>query len=136
MFRFIGSQGTYISLNKEKIIAVLTDRNSSGIIDFCNKKDIPVFVENARNDRCLVFVEQYKNSVLFSVNYLFLFDERMINSFKYKFNIHGLLLPKYRGRTPRVWAIINNDKKTGISIHDITLECDAGDIFLILITAL
>jgi methionyl-tRNA formyltransferase len=40
------------------------------------------------------------------------------------------LLPKYRGRTPHVWAIINNEKKTGITIHDITLECDAGDIFL------
>ena len=114
----------------EKIIAVLTDKDSSEIIDFCNKKNIPFFVGNARNDRCSAFVERYKDSVLFSVNYLFLFDERIIKLFKYKFNIHGSLLPKYRGRTPHVWAIINNEKKTGISIHDITLECDAGKVFL------
>jgi methionyl-tRNA formyltransferase len=78
----------------------------------------------------LEFVEPYKDAILFSINYLFLFDERTIKLFHYKFNIHGSLLPKYRGRTPHVWAIINNEKKTGITIHDITLECDAGDVFL------
>jgi methionyl-tRNA formyltransferase len=47
---------------------------------------------------------------------------------KYAINIHGSLLPKYRGRTPHVWAIINNEKKTGISAHLIDIECDAGDL--------
>lgn len=43
-------------------------------------------------------------------------------------NIHGSLLPKYRGRTPYVWAIINGEKKTGITAHLITSECDKGAI--------
>ena len=43
-------------------------------------------------------------------------------------NVHGSLLPKYRGRTPHVWAIINNEKKTGITAHMITSECDKGAI--------
>jgi methionyl-tRNA formyltransferase len=114
---------------KENIVAVLTDKNSIEINIFCNKMNIPCFKGNARNNKCVAFVEQYKDSILFSINYLFLFDEQILNIFKYKFNIHGSLLPKYRGRTPHVWAIINNEKKTGITIHDITLECDAGDIF-------
>jgi methionyl-tRNA formyltransferase len=115
--------------DKENIVAVLTDKTSTEIHAFCNKMNIPCFKGNARNKRCVAFVEQYKDSILLSVNYLFLFDERIITLFECRFNVHGSLLPKYRGRTPHVWAIINNEKKTGITIHAITLECDAGDIF-------
>jgi methionyl-tRNA formyltransferase len=117
--------------HKEKnLVAVLTDKKSSEIINFCSKNAVAYFVGNARNDKCFQFVKKYKNCILFSANYLFLFDERILNNFKYKFNIHDSLLPKYRGRAPNVWAIINNEKKTGITIHEMTLECDAGDIFL------
>jgi methionyl-tRNA formyltransferase len=114
--------------DKENIAAVLTDKNSTEINTFCNKMNIPRFKGNARTDECVAFVEHYKDSILFSVNYLFLFDKRIITLFKYRFNIHGSLLPKYSGRTPHVWAIINNEKKTGITIHEISLECDSGDI--------
>jgi len=37
-------------------------------------------------------------------------------------------LPKYRGRTPHVWSIINNEKLTGITAHLIDVGCDTGDI--------
>jgi methionyl-tRNA formyltransferase len=37
-------------------------------------------------------------------------------------------LPKYRGRTPHVWAIINNEIETGITAHFIEEGCDVGDI--------
>jgi methionyl-tRNA formyltransferase len=45
-------------------------------------------------------------------------------------NIHGSLLPKYRGRTPHIWAIINNEVTTGITAHFISEKCDDGDIIL------
>jgi methionyl-tRNA formyltransferase len=38
------------------------------------------------------------------------------------------LLPKYRGRTPHVWAIINGETKTGITAHLIDEGCDTGAI--------
>jgi methionyl-tRNA formyltransferase len=118
-------------LYREKIIdAVLTDKKSIEIISFCSKNKIDCFIGNARNNECLEFIQKYKDDILFSVNYLFLFDERILIFFRHKFNIHGSLLPKYRGRTPHVWAIINNERKTGITIHDIISECDAGDILL------
>jgi len=44
-------------------------------------------------------------------------------------NIHASLLPKYRGCNPTEWAIINNEKETGISLHKLTSRIDAGDIF-------
>lgn len=43
-------------------------------------------------------------------------------------NVHGSLLPKYRGGAPIHWAIINGDKETGITIMKTTLKMDAGDI--------
>jgi methionyl-tRNA formyltransferase len=45
-------------------------------------------------------------------------------------NIHPSLLPKYRGAAPINWAIINGEKKTGVTIMQMAEELDAGDIIL------
>ncbi|PPE06248.1 methionyl-tRNA formyltransferase [Mesoplasma corruscae] len=45
-------------------------------------------------------------------------------------NIHGSLLPKYRGGAPIQYAIKNGDKKTGISIMKMVKEMDAGDYYV------
>jgi methionyl-tRNA formyltransferase len=44
------------------------------------------------------------------------------------FNIHGSLLPKYRGRAPVNWAIVNGETETGVTLHVMTSKADAGDI--------
>jgi methionyl-tRNA formyltransferase len=43
-------------------------------------------------------------------------------------NMHGSLLPKYRGRVPVNWAIIKGEKETGASLHYMTEKPDNGDI--------
>jgi len=43
-------------------------------------------------------------------------------------NVHGSLLPKYRGAAPINWAIINGEKETGVSIIQINEHMDAGDV--------
>ena len=43
-------------------------------------------------------------------------------------NVHGSLLPKYRGAAPINWAIINGDKQTGVTLQKIVFELDAGDV--------
>ena len=45
-------------------------------------------------------------------------------------NVHPSLLPKYRGSAPIQWAILNGDKKTGVTIMYLNEEMDAGDIIL------
>lgn len=45
-------------------------------------------------------------------------------------NIHGSLLPKYRGAAPINWAIINGEKKTGITIIEMNEGLDTGDMLL------
>lgn len=43
-------------------------------------------------------------------------------------NMHGSLLPKYRGRVPVNWAIIRGETETGATLHDMTEKPDNGDI--------
>ena len=43
-------------------------------------------------------------------------------------NMHGSLLPKYRGRVPVNWAIIHGETETGATLHYMTAKPDNGDI--------
>lgn len=45
-------------------------------------------------------------------------------------NVHGSLLPKYRGAAPIQWAVLNGDKETGITTMYMNEKMDAGDILL------
>ena len=44
------------------------------------------------------------------------------------FNMHGSLLPKYRGRVPVNWAVIHGERETGATLHEMTAKPDAGRI--------
>jgi methionyl-tRNA formyltransferase len=44
------------------------------------------------------------------------------------FNMHGSLLPKYRGRVPVNWAIIHGERETGATLHEMVARPDAGRI--------
>ncbi|HPK10717.1 MAG TPA: methionyl-tRNA formyltransferase [Saprospiraceae bacterium] len=46
------------------------------------------------------------------------------------YNLHGSLLPKYRGAAPINWAIINGDSTTGVTSFKLKHEIDTGDIVL------
>lgn len=44
------------------------------------------------------------------------------------FNVHGSLLPKYRGAAPVQFALLNDESETGVSIMKTELEMDSGDV--------
>ncbi len=44
------------------------------------------------------------------------------------YNLHGSLLPKYRGRVPVNWAVLHGETETGATLHEMTVKPDAGDI--------
>jgi UDP-4-amino-4-deoxy-L-arabinose formyltransferase/UDP-glucuronic acid dehydrogenase (UDP-4-keto-hexauronic acid decarboxylating) len=44
------------------------------------------------------------------------------------FNLHGSLLPKYRGRAPINWVLVHGERQTGVTLHYMTEKPDAGDI--------
>ena len=108
---------------------VFTDAKSLEIIKYVREKSIPLFIGNPRNGKVVSFIRQLSCDYILSINYLFLIDEDLISlPKKLAINFHGSLLPKYRGRTPHVWSIINNEKKAGITAHIIDKDCDTGGI--------
>jgi len=44
------------------------------------------------------------------------------------FNMHGSLLPRYRGRAPVNWAILHGETQVGVTLHHMVKRADAGDI--------
>jgi methionyl-tRNA formyltransferase len=113
----------------QKINFVFTDKKSEEIISFCNDNNMPLFIGNPRNNKSSDFLSNFDTDVILSLNYLFIVENDVIShANKYAINLHGSCLPKYRGRTPHVWAIINNEKETGITAHKLTEGCDEGDI--------
>lgn len=122
-----------VKLEKEyEIVGVLTDSSSENIIDWVSQKNIKLFKGNPRGKKVFsssLFFGEF--DFLISINYLYLINSDLINlPKKMAINIHGALLPRYRGRAPHIWAIINNERECGITVHQIDEGCDTGDIIL------
>lgn len=109
---------------------IATDSASSGVIAFANAAGIPLFKGNPRQGKLSAFLNDHPADLLLSVNYLFLLEDDVLQRVPDRINFHGSLLPRYRGRTPHVWAIINNEKQAGITAHVMETGCDTGDIVL------
>lgn len=111
-------------------VFIATDKKSETIISFAQENKTPLFIGNPREGKLKEFLERKEIDLLFSVNYLFIIEKDILEFVKYPINLHGSLLPKYRGRTPHVWAIINNESMTGVTAHLMVENCDAGGIIL------
>ncbi len=66
---------------------------------------------------------------IFSFYYRSLLKAPVLNAARQgALNMHGSLLPKYRGRAPVNWAILNGERETGATLHHMLDRADAGDI--------
>jgi methionyl-tRNA formyltransferase len=64
---------------------------------------------------------------VFSFYYRYMLDKAWLNLPRLgALNMHGSLLPKYRGRAPVHWAILNGETRTGASLHYMVEKPDAG----------
>lgn len=91
---------------------------------------IPVVVPT--NPNLPEFVEQVaalKPDFLFSFYFRFMLKEPLLRIPRSgALNMHGSLLPKYRGRVPVNWVIIKGERETGASLHYMEVKPDAGDL--------
>lgn len=111
------------------ISGVFTDKRSEDIYEFCKEKNLNCYVGNPRKEHAKSFINSLSCDVLLSINYLFIIEKNLIQlPTKFSINFHGSLLPKYRGRTPHVWAIINGEQETGVTAHLINEKLDDGPI--------
>ncbi len=95
---------------------------SSKGIELCAPEDPnhPLWIERIR---------KMAPDYIFSFYYRNLLGKELLSiPKKGAFNLHGSLLPKYRGRVPINWALINGEKETGVTLHRMTEKPDAGEI--------
>lgn len=112
---------------------LFTDKSSTQLISFAVENTIPLFIGNPRNGKGIKMAATLNETpdLMLSINYLFLMDKDLLDHSRFGcVNFHGSLLPRYRGRTPHVWAIINNERETGITAHYVNEDCDSGPIIL------
>lgn len=74
-------------------------------------------------------MEEIKPDLIVIASYGKIISKKILDIPKYKtINVHPSLLPKYRGPSPIQYAILNGDKKTGVTIMLVEPEMDSGDI--------
>ncbi len=91
---------------------------------------IPVFQpEKMRDGTALEDMQSLKPDLIVVVAYGRILPDELIAAAPMGcINVHGSLLPKYRGSAPIQWAVLNGDKVTGVTTMYIASELDAGDI--------
>ena len=99
--------------------------------EFAVNNSIPVFQPEKLKDPA--FIKSIKNlapDLIVVVAFRILPREVFLIPKFGSFNLHGSLLPKYRGAAPIQWAIINGDKETGITTFALEDKVDTGNCFL------
>ena len=104
--------------------------SASPVKELALRHGIPVFQpEKLRDASVLDQLRALSPDILVVVAYGKILPEELLNAAPYgAINVHGSLLPKYRGASPIQWAVLNGDETTGVSIMVLDKEMDAGDL--------
>lgn len=118
------------------VIAIFTHPDSPNeniwfhsVAQLAQAHDIPVYYEPITQPESHRTIQQLQPELIFSFYYRHLIPESILKlPHLGAFNLHGSLLPKYRGRAPINWAILHGEKETGATLHVMVKQPDAGDI--------
>lgn len=106
---------------------------ASPVKEFALEKNIPVFqpLKVRKNTEFIEKIKELKPDVICVVAYGKILPKEILDIPQLGcINVHGSLLPKYRGAAPIQWAVINGDKETGITTMYMDVGMDTGDMIL------
>lgn len=128
---------------KHNILAVVTNPDKpkgrgmklipSEVKQFAVEKNIKVYqpLKVKNNIEFIDEIKALKPDVICVVAYGKILPKDILEISKYGcINVHASLLPKYRGAAPIQWAILNGDKKTGVTTMYMDIGMDTGDMIL------
>lgn len=84
--------------------------------------------ENFKNTATINKFADYQPDIFVVAAYGIILPEKLLQVSALNINVHASLLPKWRGAAPIQYAIMHDDKITGISIMEIIKELDAGPV--------
>ncbi len=98
--------------------------------DWARSDGIPLFCpDNVNVPEWFKKISDLAPAVIFSFYYRKLLSPEILKiPAAGAFNLHGSLLPYYRGRCPVNWVLVNGEKQTGVTLHRMDVKADAGDI--------
>ncbi len=100
------------------------------VAQLCANKGIPVHApEDANHPLWIERIAKLNPDYIFSFYYRNLLSEPLLATARQgAFNLHGSLLPAYRGRAPANWVLVNGETETGVTLHRMVKRADAGAI--------
>lgn len=120
----------------ERVVLVATHRDAPeekawfpSVAELARARGIePVVMENPLDVQSIARLSAVRPDLLFSFYYRRLLPEVMLSAPLGAWNMHGSLLPKFRGRAPVNWAVLKGATKTGATLHAMTERADRGAI--------
>lgn len=102
----------------------------SPVKELALKNEIPVFQPaKMRDGAALSILQSLKPDLVVVVAYGRILPDDILSVPPLgTINVHGSLLPRYRGAAPIQWSVLNGDEKTGVTTMYLSSEMDAGDI--------
>lgn len=119
------------------ISAVFTHRDNSkeniwfvSVAELCKSLNLKVYyAEDFNKSQMIRIIKDLSPDLIFSFYYRHVIPSEILNIPKLgAINLHSSILPKYRGRCPVNWQLINGEKESGVTLHYMTETPDAGDI--------
>jgi len=121
----------------DTVVAVVTHDDDPGeeiwfrsVRRLAEEHGIPVFTpENVNTPEWIERVRGWAPDFLFSFYYRKLLGAELLAIPRRGcLNLHGSLLPRYRGRCPVNWVLIHGERETGVTLHYMEVKPDRGDI--------
>lgn len=102
----------------------------ASVVDWAQGRGIPVFCpESVNTEQWITYIKVLSPSTIFSFYFRHLICREILALAPGgAFNLHGSLLPAYRGRVPVNWVLVNGETVTGVTLHYMVAKADAGDI--------
>jgi methionyl-tRNA formyltransferase len=119
------------------VVAVLTHRDDpreevwwQSLAERARRRGVPVHTPDTMKDPGMgELVGSYRPDFIFSFYFRFMIPTDVLAcAFRGALNLHGSLLPRYRGRAPVNWVLVNGEAETGVTLHYMVSKPDAGDI--------
>ena len=128
---------------ENEIVGVVTNQDkpkgrgmknvASPVKEFAVEKNLKLFqpIKVRKNEEFINEIKSLNPDLLCVVAYGKILPKELLSLPKFgAINVHGSLLPKYRGAAPIQWAVLNGDKETGITTMFMDEGMDTGDMIL------
>ncbi len=138
-FSKIVLENLFNSENEIVCVVTNTDKSSgrgnkiqfSPVKEFALKNNIKILQYDSVSREGYEDIKSLNPDVLITASFGHYLKENILNLARYGvLNVHPSLLPKYRGSSPVVWAIIKGEKVTGVTIMKTIKALDAGNILM------